>query len=31
LATGKGIPFYLWVHEFDDIPKKFFVGGRCFF
>src|SRR5262245_37804721 len=23
LATAKGIPYYLWVHEFDDIPKRF--------
>jgi hypothetical protein len=23
LALSKGIPFYLWVHEFDDVPKRF--------
>ena len=23
LATAKGIPYYLWVHEFDDVPKQF--------
>src|ERR1700722_16814672 len=25
LATAKGIPYYLWVHEFDDVPKRFLV------
>jgi hypothetical protein len=28
LANAKGIPFYLWVHELDDIPLKFLKGGR---
>jgi hypothetical protein len=28
LATEKGIPFYLWVHEFDDVPKRFIKEGR---
>ena len=28
LATAKGIPYYLWVHEFDDVPKKFIKDGR---
>jgi hypothetical protein len=23
LATAKGIPYYLWVHEFDDVPNRF--------
>src|SRR5947207_12275674 len=22
LALSQGIPFYLWVHEFDDVPKR---------
>ena len=22
-ATAKVIPYYLWVHEFDDVPKRF--------
>jgi hypothetical protein len=28
LATAKGIPYYLWVHEFDDMPKRFIKEGR---
>ena len=28
LAQAKGIPFYLWVHEFDDVPKRFLTNGR---
>ena len=28
LANAKGIPFYLWVHEFDDVPKRFLKDGR---
>jgi hypothetical protein len=28
LATSKGIPFYLWVHEFDDLPRRFLKKGR---
>lgn len=28
LATAKGIPYYLWVHEFDDVPKRFLKNGR---
>jgi hypothetical protein len=28
LALSKGIPFYLWVHEFDDVPKRFIKDGR---
>lgn len=27
-ALAKGIPFYLWVHEFDDVPKRFLKDGR---
>ena len=22
-----GIPYYLWIHEFDDIPARFLVKG----
>jgi hypothetical protein len=28
LATSQGIPYYLWVHEFDDLPTRFLVRGR---
>ena len=28
LATAKGIPYYLWIHEFDDVPKRFLKDGR---
>jgi hypothetical protein len=28
LATAQGIPYYLWVHEFDDLPTRFLVKGR---
>ncbi len=28
LAQQKGIPYYLWVHEFDDAPKRFIKDGR---
>ena len=28
LATQQQIPWYLWVHEFDDLPRRFLVGGR---
>jgi hypothetical protein len=28
LATQQGIPYYLWVHEFDDLPTRFLVRGR---
>jgi hypothetical protein len=27
-ALAKGIPFYLWVHEFDDMPKRFLKDGK---
>jgi hypothetical protein len=27
LAAKKGIPYYLWVHEFDDLPRRFFKKG----
>lgn len=28
LATANGIPYYLWIHEFDDVPKRFIKDGR---
>jgi hypothetical protein len=28
LATRQGIAYYLWVHEFDDIPRRFMKDGR---
>jgi hypothetical protein len=28
LATQQGIPYYLWVHEFDDLPTRFMKDGR---
>ena len=28
LADSEKIPWYLWVHEFDDIPDRFKVGPR---
>src|SRR5580658_7319175 len=28
MANAEGIPYYLWVHEFDDVPKKFLKGGK---
>jgi hypothetical protein len=27
LAKKKGIPYYLWVHEFDDVPRRFIKKG----
>ena len=27
LAAREKIPYYLWVHEFDDLPRRFLVGG----
>jgi hypothetical protein len=27
LAEKQNIPYYLWIHEFDDIPEKFLSGG----
>src|SRR5688572_29898156 len=28
LAAAEKIPYYLWVHEFDDLPRRFLPGGR---
>jgi hypothetical protein len=28
LASAQGIPYYLWVHEFDDVPNRFLLRGR---
>jgi hypothetical protein len=28
VALSKNIPFYLWVHEFDDVPKRFLKNDR---
>jgi hypothetical protein len=28
LASAQGIPYYLWVHEFDDVPTRFLLRGR---
>jgi hypothetical protein len=28
LAKAKGIPYYLWVHEFDDVPNRFLKNGK---
>ena len=30
-ADAKQIPYYLWVHEFDDIPDRFKSGARVNF
>jgi len=27
LATQQGIPYYLWLHEFNDMPKRFLTNG----
>jgi hypothetical protein len=27
LAKKQGIPYYLWVHELDDLPRRFIKGG----
>jgi hypothetical protein len=27
LAEKQGIPYYLWIHEFDDIPEKYKIDG----
>jgi hypothetical protein len=27
LAAKKKIPYYLWVHEFDDLPRRFLKNG----
>src|SRR5581483_4487437 len=27
-ATAEGIPYYLWVHEFDDVPNRFLKNKR---
>lgn len=32
LASAKGIPYYLWIHELDDVPKRFILAdGRVDF
>jgi hypothetical protein len=28
LAAAKGIASYLWVHEFDDLPRRFIKDGQ---
>jgi hypothetical protein len=28
LAAKQGLAYYLWVHEFDDLPARFIKGGR---
>ena len=28
LATKQHLPYYLWVHEFDDLPRRFIKDGR---
>jgi hypothetical protein len=28
LATQNGLPYYLWVHEFDDLPTRLLKDGR---
>src|SRR5581483_8405124 len=28
LAAARGIPFYLWVHEIDDVPRRFIKDKR---
>ena len=28
LATRTGLPYYLWVHEFDDLPLRLLKQGR---
>ena len=28
LAGKQGIPYYMWVHEFDDLPRRFLRDGR---
>jgi hypothetical protein len=28
LATRQKLPYYLWIHEFDDLPRKYLVDGR---
>ncbi len=27
-AAERGIAWYLWIHEFDDLPRKFFTGDN---
>jgi hypothetical protein len=27
MATERGIPYYLWLHEFNDMPKRFLKDG----
>ena len=31
LADERNIPYYLWIHEFDDIPDKFKVDQRAYY
>jgi hypothetical protein len=31
LATQNHLPYYLWVHEFDDLPRRFLKEGRVAF
>jgi hypothetical protein len=31
LATQQHLPYYLWVHEFDDVPRRFLKEGRVAF
>ena len=28
LATSENIPYYLWIHEFNDVPKRFLKNGK---
>ncbi len=28
LADQVKIPYYMWIHEFDDIPDRFLIDGR---
>ena len=28
IANQYGIPYYMWVHEFDDVPRRFLRDGR---
>jgi hypothetical protein len=27
MATERGIPYYIWLHEFNDMPKRFLKDG----
>jgi hypothetical protein len=31
LASAQKIPYYLWIHEFDDLPPEYLLDGKADF